>query len=316
MAHAPHGSTCPDCAIGPFSRNHYFNGKLLVERDFTDEQRYVVDKMRHHQQRLHGWGVVCGLRVVQHDDPACRTRFVCVEPGTAVDCCGHDIVVRDRDCLDFTRVPAIKALIDAGDQGDHTLEICIRYEECPNEDIPVLYDECGCDDMRCAPNRITESYRLDVLVDRQAEPEPALDCDEIMERRLEACPGCETANCVILATVEDFTVGDAIESADIDNELGRRWLPSIEALQEMIECIEVQAGGGPGPQGPTGPVGPAGPSGGVGLTGPQGTKGDPGPPGPGLEAGLTRIKALSWVHNQPAKPLPIGAGTPARVKTS
>ena len=30
--------TCPDCGIGPFSRNHYFTGKLLVERDFRDEQ--------------------------------------------------------------------------------------------------------------------------------------------------------------------------------------------------------------------------------------------------------------------------------------
>src|SRR5450631_4258743 len=78
---------CPDCDLPPFTRNHYFTGKLLVERDFSDEQRYYVDKLRHHEQRLHGWGVVCGLKVDQHENPGCRDRFVCVEPGTAVDCC-------------------------------------------------------------------------------------------------------------------------------------------------------------------------------------------------------------------------------------
>src|SRR6185369_12753270 len=36
---------------------------------------------------------------------------------------------------------------------------------CPTEDVPVLYDECGCDDTKCAPNRILESFRFDVLVD-------------------------------------------------------------------------------------------------------------------------------------------------------
>ena len=34
---------CPDCDIGPFTRNHYFTGKLLVEADFTDEQHYHIE---------------------------------------------------------------------------------------------------------------------------------------------------------------------------------------------------------------------------------------------------------------------------------
>ena len=45
------------------------------------------------------------------------------------------------------------------------LQLCLRYRECPTEEVPVLYDECGCDDTRCAPNRILESYSFDVLVD-------------------------------------------------------------------------------------------------------------------------------------------------------
>ena len=38
--------------------------------------------------------------------------------------------------------------------------------------IPVLYDECGCDDAKCAPNRILESWEFDVIIDPKDEPEP------------------------------------------------------------------------------------------------------------------------------------------------
>ncbi len=172
MSHTKHQTAatgCPACDIGPFSRNHYFTGKLLVERDFTDEQRYYVEKLRHHHQRLHGWGVVCGLRVKEHANAGCRDRFVCVEPGTAIDCCGHEIIVREETCLDFTQTAIIKELKEANDNEPHDLQICIRYRECPTEDIPVLYDECGCDDTQCAPNRILESFELDLI---RAKEEP------------------------------------------------------------------------------------------------------------------------------------------------
>src|SRR6476659_6500226 len=152
----PCDSTCTDCDIGPFTRNHYFTGKLLVARDFTDEQRFYVDKMRHHDQTLHGWGVVCGLAVTPHENPACRDRFVCIEPGVAIDCCGHEIVVRERECIDVTQLKSFQPLQDGGSQATHRLQICISYRECPTEDIPVLYDDCGCDDTKCAPNRILE----------------------------------------------------------------------------------------------------------------------------------------------------------------
>src|SRR5215467_458854 len=167
-------TACPECEISAFTRNHYFTGKLLVERDFRQEQAYYVDKLRLHEQRLHGWGVVCGLKVKQHENPACRDRFVCIEPGLAIDCCGHDIYVPAEDCVDLTQLDAIKALAKANDQQPHTLEICIRYKECPTEPIPVLYDDCGCDDTQCAPNRILESYEIDVTVDPKS-PEPSPD---------------------------------------------------------------------------------------------------------------------------------------------
>src|SRR5690349_5405150 len=98
---------CAACgAIGPFTRNHYFTGKMLLVGDFDTEQRYVVDKLRHHHQRLHGWGVVCGLKVKPHPQPECRDRYVLVEPGTAIDCCGREILVGVEELIELAKLPA------------------------------------------------------------------------------------------------------------------------------------------------------------------------------------------------------------------
>ena len=49
MTHHKHDdesrTLCPTCEIGPFIRNNYFTGKLMLERDFTDEQRYFHRKV-------------------------------------------------------------------------------------------------------------------------------------------------------------------------------------------------------------------------------------------------------------------------------
>jgi len=291
MAYSKHPDSqalCPACDIGPFIRNNYFTGKLMLERDFTEEQRYYIDKLRHHHQHLHGWGVVCGLKVKAHPTPACRDRFICIDPGTAIDCCGHEIVLREPECIDIQTLPALKALADKHDTALHTLQICIRYRECSTEEIPVLCDECGCNDIRCAPNRILESYEIDVIVDPPApahsssaalaqpcadsmppqadvtgtmldiapgEPHPNQPhpCEEIFWRHLEGCPRCDMPNCVVLATIEHYHLGDKIEDqtnppskpeddekahiARIDNRKGRHLLPSTNVLVEIIRCI-------------------------------------------------------------------------------
>jgi hypothetical protein len=168
------------CETEAPTRNHYFTGKLLVERDFTDEQRYFREKIRLHHQHLHGVGVVCGLDIVQHPSETCRDRLFILEPGSAVDCCGHDIFVIEPETVDLTAYPAVEALIaeaeEAEQQGNdppppHTLQLCLKYRECPSETVPVLFDECGCDDTQCAPNRILESFALDLRVD---PPAPAV----------------------------------------------------------------------------------------------------------------------------------------------
>jgi competence ComEA-like helix-hairpin-helix protein len=167
---------CVECEIPQMARNHYFTGKLLVERDFTDEQRYYMGKQRRHNQYLHGWGTVCGLKVKQHPNPACRDQYVVVEEGTAVDCCGREILVPREEYFDFksrflSRWQDMKGKNAQPDDQPHRMQLCLRYVECPAEDVPALFDECGCDETACQPNRILESYDLDVLIDRETEVE-------------------------------------------------------------------------------------------------------------------------------------------------
>jgi DNA-binding beta-propeller fold protein YncE len=174
LAPHPQSETCPDCApFGPFERNNYFTGKFMTELDFKIETLFHSEKMRHHNQRLHGSGVVCGLKVVQDDNPACRDRFVVIQPGTAIDCCGHEIVLKDAEKVQLDQLPAIQDLIVKKDTALHRLQICWRFKECPTEQVPVLYDECGCDDTQCAPNRILESFEVGAVLDA------ALDLDHI-----------------------------------------------------------------------------------------------------------------------------------------
>ncbi len=161
---------CVACDINQMARNHYFTGKLLVERDFVEEQAFFLGADRRHNKYLHGWGTVCGLRVKQHPNPACRDRFVIVEPGVAVDCCGREIFVQREEVVDFKALfldhwRELHGTETAPDDQPHRLQICLSYAECPTEQVPAFFDDCSCDDSASQPNRILHSYNLELRVD-------------------------------------------------------------------------------------------------------------------------------------------------------
>jgi len=176
-----HGSqtVCEACTFEPFVKNNYFTGKMMGAADFIAETRYHSEKLRLHQARLHGWGVVCGLDVVPHPNASCRTRYVVVEPGSAVDCCGNDILVPEEEILDLLCYRKVADLAKENPARLHALGICVRFLECATENVPVLYDDCGCNDDGCAPNRILESYVFDVIVDPQLSRLKKLDPAQI-----------------------------------------------------------------------------------------------------------------------------------------
>jgi DNA-binding beta-propeller fold protein YncE len=120
------------------------------------------------------------------------------------------------------------------------------------------------------------------------------DCEDILWDTIEGCPSCDHPDCVVLATVNGYHAGNALQDptdppsdpatdaqqgiARIDNRTGRHVLLSTQALYRLIECELSGAVGIPGPQG---------------IQGIQGLKGDT---GPGVEQGLTRIARTSWPH--------------------
>ena len=127
--------------------------------------------------------------------------LVRVEPGSAVDCCGHDILVPEEEMLDLLSYKKVAELAKEDPRRIHTLGICVRYVECPTENVPVLYDDCGCDDNGCAPNRILESYAFDVTVDPTLTTLPRVQPAElasvIFARAAEASrePICSRSSC-------------------------------------------------------------------------------------------------------------------------
>lgn len=173
-------SHCPECEIPQLGRNTFFPGKIMEARDFLDEQRFFLGKDRRHVQLLHGWGTVCGLKVLPHKNPACQTQYVVIAPGAAVDCCGREILVRHEEVFDFrTSVLKLWQEKNGGDavpdpKVPFRLEIVLRYAECPAEEVPAIFEGCGTGDADCLPNRIIEGYDFGVLIGRKPSDPPQI----------------------------------------------------------------------------------------------------------------------------------------------
>jgi len=71
-------------------RVNYFSGQLLTTADLQAEQVYFIEKLKRHNQYLHGFGVAQGLEVSLSDSPPGE---VIVQPGMAIDQCGHEVVL-------------------------------------------------------------------------------------------------------------------------------------------------------------------------------------------------------------------------------
>jgi 6-phosphogluconolactonase (cycloisomerase 2 family) len=169
MENAKHDRECTDCDLATDERLNYFTGQFLAERDFRAEQEYQIGKHRQHNRYLHGYGTVCGLKIVEHPNPECQERFVILEPGLALDCCGREIVVKEKVYIDLVKLFAAQNidLNDINFQERNHLLFSLCYEECKTEFVPALYSECGCDEFGCDANRIVEGFgiKLQLLKD-------------------------------------------------------------------------------------------------------------------------------------------------------
>jgi DNA-binding beta-propeller fold protein YncE len=166
-----HTPTCIPCGIRSFRRNTYFNGKLLVERDFKDEQAYLIGKDWLHNSLLHGTGTVCGLKVRAHPNPECQDQYVYIEPGLALDCCGREIIVTERLLVPVLElIEADQLGVDEEGSGDLFIGLC--YAEANEEKIPVILPDCDCADGDEAYNRVREGFRLHLFAQPAGTRQP------------------------------------------------------------------------------------------------------------------------------------------------
>lgn len=143
----------------PFERNRYFYGKFLSVDDFETEQRYMNDKRRLINRFLHGYGVVCGLQVVEVDDVT-----ISLEAGLALDFSGREIMV----ALPITkRLSAIEGFSTYTEEGEDRQELylCIAYAE---QETDAVHNITRTEADEEEYNKYAEGYRLFVTAQ---EPE-------------------------------------------------------------------------------------------------------------------------------------------------
>src|SRR5258707_11242079 len=110
--HDCHCGNPDDCGYIATERNRYFTGKYMAARDFQNEQDYFLSRHRLHNRLLHGWGIVCGLKVTPHPNPDCANRWVVIHPGIAIDCCGRELII---ECETPFQLPLSDAPTNCGD---------------------------------------------------------------------------------------------------------------------------------------------------------------------------------------------------------
>jgi len=162
---------CPGAACSlpvGFFRLRYFHGKQMRLADYVDEQRYHAGKMRLHNEKLHGAGILCGLKVslLQPEGPLLR-----VARGAALDDCGHEIVVGWDQCVDVgawfaqqKRLPRDTGHDPCQPDADQRVHVCVvlRYAECANGPEPAPAAGCatpggggsGCGCGSCSPGGV------------------------------------------------------------------------------------------------------------------------------------------------------------------
>jgi hypothetical protein len=237
---------CGVCEIPHFERNNYFYGKLMTARDFKDEQCYFNEKRWLINRMINGWGVVCGLDVhfEDYDEECIQEKSTCqkesqcniiIEPGLAIDCCGREILVCERQVitLDGVEDPCNQERKYQKEDKKRYV-ICLEYNECETEAITLAPSMCSQSE-KTNYNRIRDSFKIRLrhasdfrardyqrefwqLFDRKYlgageshtmhDNVSQHDCEKyetlhqyLCEKLREGCPDCVDAASVILAEI-------------------------------------------------------------------------------------------------------------------
>ena len=271
MHHGLADCGCADdigCTTPPeFVRVRYFYGQRLGVMELNDEAAYHQGKHAFHNARLHGAGVLCGLRAERFVTVAnSATTVLRVIRGAAVDACGREILVGVDQCIDvaawFARNRNRPELADFTSGTTQRLHICLRYRECPSDPSPAPRDPCGCGTGSCEYGRVREGFELSLLTDAEKPartdvtfPAPASLRDALgaaldtaaLERRITTlvaadCPEPIDDFCLCLASFDVVLSADPVpvptDIGEPDNAIPERQsLLSTKALQAIATAL-------------------------------------------------------------------------------
>ena len=196
-------------------RARYFHGMLMTDRDFKEEQLYHNKKRKLLNQMLHGWGVVCGLKV-KTTTPAGPN--IIVEPGLALDCNGNEILVCEEQTIDLSANVCSStqthpqgglcdvSLIEVPDVFK-TLYVMIKYDERITDPVPVYAPGGSCEEKVCDYSRTQEGYCIEVwdsLPDNYLPPPVTPKLGETACMDPFPCPDincCPDPHYILLATI-------------------------------------------------------------------------------------------------------------------
>jgi hypothetical protein len=205
-------------------RNRYFYGKMLDVFHLDLEQCYLNEKRWLLNQRIVGYGVVCGLDVALSQD----NKSVIVQPGLALDRCGREIIVAAPSSpvsLDPwikppapapapaptpAPTPAPAPSATATDDGKW-VHLCLCYHECESDPEPAFSGDCD-SDAQCASGSIRERYKLEICDGKVKMPQPKCNLSGVFSNRTldyaalaryitKACARSPESCCIPLANI-------------------------------------------------------------------------------------------------------------------
>jgi hypothetical protein len=237
-------------AAPPFDHLAYRYGQMLTPAHLQRAQQSVYEKLKLHNRCLHGWGVVCGLEVTavppepecppeQELDPtqqahaagqhlqaaAYPPRYPCDIPkaeirvgcGIAIDCAGHDLVVRDHVTVDLYSALSAEDRRTVDDGQSRTLWVSLCFSLTGIEWVRAAAP-AACD---TGTDAFHAFQREGVCVRVTLQPPPDKDPCEI-------CCTCCDADCVVLARIDGYCRGH--RAGEIHNSVRRllaRYTPTV-----------------------------------------------------------------------------------------
>ena len=234
---------CDVCKVPYFERNNYFHGKLLSPRDLKAEQDYFNEKRWLINRMILGWGIVCGLEVTWENS------CLFITPGMALDCCGHELLVCERQSLHSNKIAEAVGGRDPYASSDPVRwALCLEYHECKSESVRISN---SCDNERGEYNRIRDHYRLVIKPFDEACPAdqnddncpfPGLDqgksIHEALVEKSGECPKCRECQCVLLATgTVEMNGQEPRIVLDRDYWKYRRLVYTNQRLAGLINCL-------------------------------------------------------------------------------